>query len=415
MNFLKNLFNIFFINKFFNYKNFFCLNLFTNCITNKAINININMINCLIFKIYSSTNGGAIFINSAYNFSINETTFYECIVTTNGLEDGAIYITNGLNIQLYKICALYCKATNYQFSYLSTNKNQNLDLITLSKCFNKTLGCITIRLYYGNQKISQINSTYNYNIYVSGIQYFDPNSMDSIYCTFYNNSVSDSRCINLVGNTGNINKSNIIINNSPSLYYGVVYVYSGSYSLYECIFDKNQNILLYVRTGSLTINNCYINHYNSNITTNLGTNPIFSPFLIESITKYYTHNNYKTFYCSGYNFFDPTITNIPDQTFGRTFPPIPTIERSYPLILPIPTIERSYPLNLPIPTIERSYYCLETHNNNMNNSFDIQNNNHSYFVFTLSSLISLIIIFIITILIILKKKTNSSSETYSSN
>ena len=47
--------------------------------------------------------------------------------------------------------------------------------------------------------------------------------MFSNYCTFYNNSVSSYSCIYLVGKSGTISKSNIILNNSPTNY-GLVYV-----------------------------------------------------------------------------------------------------------------------------------------------------------------------------------------------
>ena len=48
------------------------------------------------------------------------------------------------------------------------------------------------------------------------------------YCTFYNNTVSSYICIYLWGNSGNISKSYIIINNSPTNY-GVVTLWEGNY------------------------------------------------------------------------------------------------------------------------------------------------------------------------------------------
>ena len=66
--------------------------------------------------------------------------------------------------------------------------------------------------------------------------------MFSTYCSFYNNSFHSTRCIYLAGNKGNISKSNIILNNSPSD--GAIYFGSGNFYLIECIFDQNLNILL---------------------------------------------------------------------------------------------------------------------------------------------------------------------------
>ena len=205
------------------------------------------MNNCLIKDISSSGNGGAIFINTSKSLIINETTFYNCLsINGNG---GAIYFYNGLNINLFKICAVGCKNTNYQFAYLQTTYNQILDLITIYNCSNLN-GYRTLIIYNGNQNISNINISYNNNIYISGIYYINPTSMFSNYCTFYNNTVSSDRCIYLQGNSGTISKSNIILNNSPTNY-GVVTLWVGNYILKECIFDQNKDNLIFINSGSL--------------------------------------------------------------------------------------------------------------------------------------------------------------------
>ena len=79
------------------------------------------MENCFISVISSSGHGGAIYIdNTTLSLICKDTTFYECM-TSNG-QGGAIYFTNGLNIQIYRICALYCRATpHFQFAYFQTN------------------------------------------------------------------------------------------------------------------------------------------------------------------------------------------------------------------------------------------------------------------------------------------------------
>ena len=79
--------------------------------------------------------------------------------------------------------------------------------------------------------------------------------MFSSFCSFYNNTVKEYICVYLYSNTGTISKSNIVLNNSPSL--GVIYTYLGNYNLIECIFDQNNNILLFGNSGSLQLNNCY--------------------------------------------------------------------------------------------------------------------------------------------------------------
>ena len=76
-------------------------------------------------------------------------------------------------------------------------------------------------------------------------------------------------------------------------------------------FDQNQNLLLYiVESGSLTIKNCYINHFISNITTYSEKRPIFSPSLLITKTNYFKHDNYNTYYCSPFKIIQNlTISN----------------------------------------------------------------------------------------------------------
>ena len=268
------------------------LNLKSNCISIRTINQNINMNNCLISIISSSENGGAISITSSYSLNINYTTFFLCISTSGNA--GAIYFSLGLNISFYSICAFNCKSASgyyYQFSALHTKNNQKLDLISINNCSN-LLGSRTVGFFYGNQTISNINISFNNNIQRSGIYYANPNSMFSNYCTFYNNTVSSFCCIYLQGKTGTISKSNIILNNSPNTNYGVVYVEDGNYCLNECIFDKNENIIIFVNSGILQLINCYY------LTGSSSFSGLITDTLKFTKTNYQIHSIYFTFYCS---------------------------------------------------------------------------------------------------------------------
>ena len=285
----------------------------SNCITSRAVNQNINMKNCLIKDISSNSNGGAIYIDTMLSININETTFYNCI-TTSG-HGGAIYFINGLNINLFKICAVGCKSTfHYQFAFLKTSSNQILDLITIFNCSNLN-GYVPLIIYNGNQNISNLNVSYNNNVVVSGIEYAFPNSMFSNYCTFYNNTASTDRCIYLNGNICTISKSNIILNNSPSTNYGVVYLYSGNIILKECIFDQNKDILLYANSGStLQLINCYYLTGSSSIYGSVANS------LIITNTNYYLYSIYSTYYCSYSNpKLNPTISKTNFITLSFTF------------------------------------------------------------------------------------------------
>ena len=221
---------------------------------------------------------------------------------------GAIYFYNGLNIKLFWIYVYGCSAnTHYQFAYLRTNSNQILDIISINYCININ-GYSTLVVYNGNQNISHINISYNNNREESGIAHVNPNNMFTHYCTFYKNTVSSYICIYLHGNSGTISKSNIIFNNSP-VNYGVIYVIgSGNYNLNECIFDKNQNILLYVNTGSLQLINCYY------LTGSYSTSGSVINLLISTNTNYYLHSIYFTYYCS---YSSDLIVNTPIPTISN--------------------------------------------------------------------------------------------------
>ena len=78
---------------FFKKKIFFStptLNFIANCITSRTVNQNINMNNCLIKDISSSSSGGAIYIDSSsLSLIIYETTFYNCLSISG--DGGAIF------------------------------------------------------------------------------------------------------------------------------------------------------------------------------------------------------------------------------------------------------------------------------------------------------------------------------------
>ena len=198
-------------------KSFFLLNstliLKSNCITSRIVNQNINMKNCLISIVSSNDHGGAIYIlNTVVSLNINDTTFFDC--KSNG-QGGAIYFNNGLHSSLLRVCALYCKGSNInlgQFSFIKTNNNNNVEYVSISRCYN---GWSSIYLENGIQYITNINSSRNINSRHSGICYWNPNSMYTIHCTFYNNNVSEQICIVFYGNSGNMLRSNIVKNNSP--------------------------------------------------------------------------------------------------------------------------------------------------------------------------------------------------------
>ena len=289
------------------------LNLNSNCITNRTINENIELENCLINQLFlSNGEGGAIYIIKSCHLLVYDTTFSQCMITNNGC-GGAIYFQNGLDVNLFRVCASSCRAYHNQFAQIITNNNLFLELNSVSKCYNHTnYGMTPITLFNGNQSISNTNISNNCNFENSGISFEFPNNLISNYCTFFNNTVRDFVCISLYGNSGNINRCNIINNNSPIR--GIICVYEkGFYFLTECIFDNNINVLLYIFSGNLTLNNCYY------LSGSSSTHGYISNNLIITKTNFYSFENYNTFYCSP--FFVTPFIETPKPTISETINP----------------------------------------------------------------------------------------------
>ena len=306
----------------------------SNCLNSKINNQNIWIQNCLISIISSVGDGGAIYISGNYDLFINDTTFYQCISISG--QGGAIFFYNGLDFQLFRICGFNCHAginKPFQFSWSYTFKNHILDLNSISKCSNESTGTQTLQLEYGKQKINNINMTFNYVIYVSGIVYFIPTSMNNDYSTFYNNTSSSHVCIHPYGKSGQILKSNIINNISPI--YGVIGGWnSGIYTFLDCNFFGNLNILIYINSGSISLINCSINHDIYKITTLSGLNPYIFP-LNTTISKFHSHDSYKTFFCSpilNSEIFEPTLSNTFEKTVIITISPTITPKSNQILI-----------------------------------------------------------------------------------
>ena len=279
-----------------------------------------------------------------YYLLINDTTFYQCISTTT--ESGAIYHVFGIEMKLFRICALNCRSApsfhNQFANFYKTNNNLNfIDYLTVSKCFNQSQGHTTLRLYGGNQTFTNSNVSNNLNIANSGILLSNPNNLLFFFCSFYNNSSSQGKIINLELKTGNISLINIIKNDSFGGF-GVIFLESGIYYLNECIFFNNIGTLLYVNSGSLILINCILNHTLNKISTNTKTAPIINTLITNETSSYllthyntnfiYSNTNILCFaenplpYRTPENSFNPTKTFINTPSYNPTL--IPTISNT---------------------------------------------------------------------------------------
>jgi len=225
---------------------------------------NINISNCFFTRYSSySGDGGVIYVNvGSYSMNVNYSIFYNCVCSDWG---GAIYFFSS-NSYLRMICANSCSCgATYtgHFAILSASQVNQVEYLSVSNCSHTTSGYYSIELYTGNQRVDNTNSSMNNAELVSGIDISSPSSFTSSHCTFSNNKVSHSICIHFYSTSGTISMSyaNIVHNNSPSQYNGVVYVNgAGSRKMMYCIFKNNENTLFCVHQGSLEVSHSFIDH-----------------------------------------------------------------------------------------------------------------------------------------------------------
>jgi len=220
---------------------------------------NINISNCFFSRSSSySGHGGVIYVYvSSCSMNFNYSMFYNCVCSNNG---GAICFVSS-NSCLRMICANRCSGYYYHYAYLVASQVNQVEYLSVSNCSHTTSGYYPIVLYTGNQRVDNTNSSMNNANMGSGIGIYSPSSFTSSHCTFSNNKVSHSICIEFYSTSGTISMSyaNIVHNNSPSL--GVVTGSgAGSRKMMYCIFKSNQNTLFCVNQGSLEVSHSFIDH-----------------------------------------------------------------------------------------------------------------------------------------------------------
>jgi len=205
-----------------------------------------------------SGSGGVIYVSGgSYSMNANFSMFFNCVCSSTG---GAIYF-NSYSSCLRMICANSCScgsADNGNYAYIRASQINQLEYLSVSYCSPTISGQRTIYFSIGNQKVDNTNSSMNNVIFTSGILIDTPSSFTSSHCTFSNNIVTDFDCISFWENSGIMQFTNIVHNNSPSRY-GVVDIY-GSFSIKYAIFYNNQNTLFSLRSGSLLVSHSFISH-----------------------------------------------------------------------------------------------------------------------------------------------------------
>jgi len=237
---------------------------------NNSINISL----CFFSRSLTFTgNGGVVFVSGgSYSMNINNSMFYNCSCRGDG---GAIFFYS-FNSNLRMICVYRCSASHmYHSAYIQASQVNFAEYLSLSSCSFDTAGDYSLRLYYGNQNVNNINNSLNKANMVSGILIASPSSFTSTHCTFSNNKVSDCNCIYFYSESGAITMSytNIVHNNSPSRF-GIVFVNgAGPKQIIYCIFHKNHNYLFCEYGGSLEVSHSFIDHSSSSfyISTSVST------------------------------------------------------------------------------------------------------------------------------------------------
>ena len=258
-------------------------------------NTNVAISNCFFIRsgVYSGK-GGVVFVEgTAYKLNITNSMFYMCICSDRG---GAICLSNSASSYLKMICANGCSCGSSlygHFAYLRATQNNQVELLSITKCSNSISGSDSFSIMSGTQKIDQTNSSLNKAFTSSGFMVELPSTFSSSFCTFSENSVSKGKCIDFHGNSGKVYYANIVHNNSPSQD-GIVYISgNGAYELVYCIFSMNNDTLFYVYTGSLEVSHSFISH--------LGTLSTFTSITIGNNNSFgFSYTYYLQFFSSHY-------------------------------------------------------------------------------------------------------------------
>ena len=242
--------------------------------------------------------GGIIFcFNRAIDMKINDCIFYKCGAS---VYSGCIYfqcIHSGTHSELIRNCINSCYSVDgHQFGNIQVHSSSKniFDFISITDCNLRNNGDSSIGFYQGLINFTNFNSTNSLNTYSSIIHIQLPIQLHSIMCSFCNNTSTIGKCISLEGNLMNNMSYSNFINNKCALTYGILTILGGTYNLNNMIFINNINILFYVNSGKLIIEEFKISH-NFNI-SQINSNGILFSYNIENIIT----NTFKILFLNTY-------------------------------------------------------------------------------------------------------------------
>jgi len=246
----------------------------------------IDVSNCVFSRssLFSGSGGVIYASGGTYTIIISNSIFYNSSCNDRG---GAIY-SDSSSSSIRMTCVHSCSALNEHFAYLQANQHL-LEYISIGYCSPKASGNYPFQMYKGSQRADYINSSMNQAESCSGFYTAVPSSFSSSFCTFSNNNVSNSCCLEFAYNSGSMIFANIVHNNSPQR--GIIVDFMGSYNLNYCVFYSNQDTLFCLNSGSLTLSHCFISHastFSTSSSVATSNNNSFSKMQTYSQSYYYT-------------------------------------------------------------------------------------------------------------------------------
>ena len=236
-------------------------------------------------------------INFNVKILLEKSIFWNCSSIGNG---GAIYIDSSqTDCILNKICSNFCFTNNNygEFCYIKVgnSKKNYFYFNSIIYCNNNIQsGMCSFNLNYGNQNISNLNSSYNFKQQCSGQMIENSPISKIVFSTYSSNKVKNMICIDFHSGTYQFEYCNIINNtNSQSSSWGIIYAYSSTLTIYKCsIFLNSPTNLFNSNSANILIDSCWIQNYINNgaIITNLIT-----------ITYYHLIYHYNTNFCFAKN------------------------------------------------------------------------------------------------------------------
>jgi len=254
--------------------------------------------NCVFSNLSSSGNGGAINIGS-YS---NEISFYFCMFAycSASFNGGAIYCSSqGDVFRMKRVCGFYCYSNSVgnvfpQFSHvLLTSKAiceiEHTSILLCSPFYGHSIA--VIRVEYGNQTVTNTNSSNNRLARHSAIDMFYSKKFLIDCSSFVNNTSSEWTALQFYLNDGLIYMSNIIGNNSPNSR-GVFLFADSHINVDNCCILKNLNTLFDNRNKDyFTIRNSIIDSL-----TYIGYLPLTTS-ITSTTSNFHTLNLYQSGFC----------------------------------------------------------------------------------------------------------------------